>query len=157
MICRGSRKLLFRVFVLVGPVLLSAFPARAQDISISVTTTPSSGGQTADVSSLTSMVSELQIQVQALRSQVGELHAEEQQDREETRVLRSELDDTRGQTEIQAKAQANGIGGSDSYPPYSQPLSLATLPQTTQPANTASQDQATEQSIAKLEERPAAR
>ncbi len=152
MTCRGSRKLLFRVFALASPVLLGAFPAGAQDTPIPVATTPSSGIQAVDVSSLTGLVSELQLQVQALSSQVSELRAEEQQDREETRVLRSELDDTRGLTEVQAKAQANGIGGSDSYPPYSQPLALATLQQTAQPANTASQDQATEQYIAKLEE-----
>ena len=149
---RSRRKLLLRIFIVGGPLLWGAFLVRAQGTSMSSTRNPSSSGQAADDPSLTSLVSELQIQVQALRSQVIELRAEEQQDREETRALRSELDDTRGHTEVQAKAQANGIGGSDSYPPYSQPLASGTLRQTSQPANTASQHQATEQYIAKLEE-----
>jgi hypothetical protein len=152
MICHGLRTLAFRVFVLASSVLLGAILGRAQDTAISGARTPSSGGQTAEVPSLTSLVSELQIQVQTLKSQLSELRAEEQRDREETRMLRSELEQTRGQSAIQARAQTNGIGASDPYPPYSPSLSHSPLQQTAQPPNTASQDQATTQRIGKLEE-----
>jgi hypothetical protein len=148
MVGNGSRNLPLRVFVLASSLLLGTLLTRGQSASKSVSRSPSSSVQTADLRSLTSLVRELQVQVQALNSQLTELRAEQQRDRVETRELRSELDRAAGQLAF----QASGVNGYDLYASYAPSLTVAASPQTTQPADAASQYRTAEQRIAKLEE-----
>lgn len=141
----GFQKLL-RISAALIVFLLGAGAPKAQ-----TTTQPSQSNLPAaapsNIGALADLVRELQGQVQSLAEQLAELRAEELHDRAEARELRQELELTRNQSDPRT-----GSGGShDSYLGAS-PQAGTSLVVTAPAAPDSSQDQSTEQRLARLEE-----
>ncbi len=148
MLVSGILKRSFRIYSAAGFLLLCAAAARGQEARGAPSSSPSaslsSSEELTDVRALSSLIQDLQAQVQSLNSQLGDLRSAQERATAESRQLRRELEAMKSQGAATAGGPLN---------PYAAPVSKE-IP--AQPAPVAPSAQSEPQSpgdrIAKLEE-----